>query len=163
MLLRAEVSSDLTHRDRFSDVDVLGAAGMSAANQFIHTCLYRIKYLNDAAEIEAAKRVFIRWARVAMVNRKLNPAGASRMGVQALVAWVNDVCQCCGGHGYMPIPGAPALSNYPCPMCGTTGKHHTKVKGQELEVFMDVHSRADAAVRIVEVGLDYNLWSNENF
>jgi hypothetical protein len=157
MLLRAEVSSDLTHRDRFSDVDVLGAAGMAAANQFIHTCLYRIKYLYDLSEADAAKRIFIRWTRVSMVNRKISPAGASRVGVQALTSWVDDICDACGGHGYMPMPGAPALSDRPCPACSSTGKRKPKAKGAELDVLRDVHGRADAAVRMVEVGLDFKM------
>lgn len=157
MLARAEVSSDLEHHDYDCHVDVLGAAGMAASHNFAHMALFRIKYLNDAAELEAAKRLFIMWARRAMINRKVNPSGASRLGVQALTAWIDDVCKACHGVKHVVIPGTPALSDKACPHCGGTGRNKIKHGGEIGEVIKDLHERADSACHTIQYGINDRL------
>lgn len=152
MLAKAEVSSDLSHKaDRFAMVDVLGAAGMSAANRPEYMAIFRVKYMRDATEIAMAKRLFVRWCRAAMRNRKLDTAKASRVSVQALTAWVNDVCRHCDGVARLVIPGTPTLSDRICPHCGGTGK--TPIRGEWKEVTHELHARADAAVAAIQAML----------
>lgn len=157
MLARAEVSSDLEHHDYDCHVDVLGATGMAASANFAHMAIFRIKYLNDSAEIESAKRLFIMWARRSMINRKLNAASASRVGVQALTAWVNDVCQACNGLKHQVIAGSPTLSDKPCPKCSGTGKNPIRHPGELGEVFKDLLERADSACNTIQRGIDEKL------
>lgn len=156
-LARAEVSSDLAHHDYECHVDVLGAAGMAAAHNFAHMSIFRIKYLNDATEIEAAKRLFIQWARRSMLNRKLDAAGASRVGVQALTAWVDDVCGSCNGVKFTVLEGTPSLSGKVCPSCNGTGKNPIRQHGELLEVFKDLHERADAACETIRSGIQAKI------
>lgn len=154
MLARAETSSDLQHHDRPCDVDVLGAAGMAACHNHAHMALFRLKYLNDQTEIGEAKTLFIMWARRAMINRKVNPSGASRLGVQALTAWVCDVCQVCNGLGHQVVVGTPTLSDKACGKCGGTGKNKVREYGDIAEVVKDLFERADTAVRIIQGGVN---------
>lgn len=157
MLARAEVSSDLEHHDHDCDVDTLGAAGMAAAQNFAHMAIFRIKYLNDPAEVDSAKRLFIMWARRAMINRGVNPSSASRVGVQAMTAWVNDVCQACHGLKYQAITGTPALSDKPCSKCNGTGKNQIRHGGELGEVFKDLLERADSACVTIQLGIKNKL------
>ena len=172
MLARAETSSDLQHHDRFCDVDVLGAAGMAASANGAHMAVYRVKYLNDAAEIETAKRVFVMWARRSMINRGIDATGmigspgkpktpsASRVGVQALAAWIHDVCQPCGGLGHQTIAGSPTLSDKQCPHCNGTGKNPIKQPGDIGDVVKDLMERADSACISIQRGVDEKLGRN---
>lgn len=153
MLARAEVSSDLQHHTHECHVDVIGAAGMAAAKNFAHMALFRIKYMNDSTEIESAKRLFIMWARKQMINRKVNPSGASRVGVQALTAWVNDVCPACNGLKHKVVEGTPTLSPKPCGSCGGTGRNRIRQQGEVGEVMKDLMERADTAVVTIQIGI----------
>lgn len=154
LLARAETSSDLQHHERPCDVDVLGAVGMATVHSPTGLILYRLKYLNDAGQISAAKAIFIRWAYRAMQNRKQDPKGASRIGVQALTAWVSDVCHVCQGRKYRVIDGTPALSDKPCGACGGTGKNRIKASGDVAEVMRDVAERADSVILTLQAGVD---------
>lgn len=162
LLSRAEVSSDLRHHEHDCDVDVLGAAGLAAINHPAHTSLFRVKYMNDAEEIATAKSLFIRWARNAMANRMragstMNPEKASRVGVQALTAWVNDVCDRCHGVRYVIAEGAPVLTDKQCPCCSGTGKAPIRQNGEMLDVFKELMERADTAVSWIQTGIDRKL------
>lgn len=157
MLARAEVSSDLAHHERHCDVDVLGAAGMAAAGNVRHMAVFRVKYLNDDAELPAAKRYFIQVTRIHMIRRKINPAGASRLGTQILSHWLNDVCPACHGLKYMAIDGAPALSDKQCQPCKGTGRRKLPYGGPELEVVRDVIERADSAVHTIQRGMNEKM------
>ena len=157
LLCRAEVSSDLAHHDHDCDVDTLGAAGMAAAQNFAHMAIFRIKYLNDAGEIGSAKRLFVMWARRAMINRNMSAASASRVGVQALTAWVNDVCPACNGLKYLVPAGTPALSDKQCHKCNGTGKNQIRSPGELGEVFKDLLERADSACVTIQRGIDEKL------
>lgn len=154
MLARAETSSDLQHHDYDCAVDVLGAVGMATARDAVSMVLYRLKYLNDPAEIETGKSIFIRWAYRAMQNRKIDPKGASRIGVQALTAWLGDVCHSCHGRKYHTVDGTPALSDRICTACGGTGKNRIRAHGEDRDVMLDVHGRADAAILVLNRGVD---------
>ena len=147
ILARAEVSSDLSHKEFDCAVDVLGAVGMSAIHNPEHLAIFRVKYLNDIADIPAAKRVFILWARRAMMRRGVNASGASRLGVQTLTAWLNDVCQTCKGLKFAITEGTPMLSTKACPKCKGTGK--TIIESDSvtsLEIMFELIERADAAI-----------------
>ena len=154
MLARAEVSSDLQHHARPCDVDILGAAGMAAHSNHAHMALFRLKYLNDHAEITEAKSLFIRWARITMINRKVNPAGASRMGARALTSWLADVCHVCNGRKHKVIDGTPTLSDKACGSCKGTGRNKIRERGELAEVVKDLHERADTAVRVIHGGVN---------
>lgn len=147
-LARAETSSDLRHYEEPCAVDVLKAAGIAAMHAPIHIALFRLKYLNDAGEIGACKAIFTRWAYRAMVNRKIDPSGASRVGVQTLTAWVNDTCKACAGQRYRVIEGTPALSMKVCGVCKGQGTNPVK-NGPHAEVIKDVFERADDAISSV--------------
>lgn len=163
MLVQAEVSSDLRHYDHDCDVDLLGAAGMSAAHYPIVACLYRLKYLNDMSELPIAKDVFGRWARVFMLRRKLDPSPCKRVGVQALTHWVNDVCPVCAGRGMMTIPGTPALSDRECQACGGTGKRRIEQPRVLAEVWRDLHGKADATISAHERYLRIKMGTTKYF
>lgn len=162
LLSRAEVSSDLRHYEHRCDVDILGAAGMAAIHHPAHMSLFRLKYLNDASEMVTAKSLFTRWAWNAMANRMragsgMNPEKASRVGVQALTAWVNDVCHKCNGVKYVRAEGAPLLTGRQCPCCSGTGKAPIRQHGEMLEVFRDLMERADTAVQWIHTGVENKL------
>ena len=147
-LARAETSSDLRHYDTPCAVDVLKAAGIAAMYAPIHIELYRIKYLNDYSQISACKSIFTRWAYRAMLNRGLEPSGASRLGSQTLQAWVDDTCTGCAGQKYRVIEGTPALSMKVCGVCKGLGTNPIK-KGPAGEAMRDVIERADDAISSV--------------
>lgn len=144
LVASAETSSDLSHRTQFCDVDVIGAVGMAAIQNPEHLAIWRVKYLNDIADIPAAKRIFILWARRAMVRRGVNPAGASRLGVQTLGQWLDDVCEGCNGLKFAITEGTPTLSTKICQKCQGTGRNAiTADSAATLEVVFDVIERAD--------------------
>ena len=147
----AETSSDLSHKPHNCAVDVLGAVGMAAIQNPAHLAVYRVKYLYDMADIPPAKRVFILWARKAMMNRKLIADGASRLGTQILAQWINDTCPTCNGLKYPIIDGTPTLAIKPCSVCSGTGKTPIKAQSAEaLEVCFDVIERADAVILTIQ-------------
>lgn len=152
-LARAEVSSDLKHHDRHCDVDVLGAAGMASTVNPRHLAVFRVKYLGDVEEMQAATRYFVHIAQISMIRRKVNPAGASRLGTQILTHWLDDTCPACNGLKFIAVEGAPALSDRPCQPCNGTGRRKLPYGGPELEVVRDVMERADSAVSTIRRGL----------
>ena len=147
-LARAETSSDLRHHPEPCHVDVLKAAGIAAMHAPIHLALFRLKYLNDMAEIAACKAIFTRWAYKAMVNRHIDPQGASRIGSQTLQAWVDDTCPQCHGQKYEVPEGAAALTAKICPKCKGLGKRIIQ-DGPIGETIKDVMERADDAISSV--------------
>lgn len=157
LLARAETSSDLEHHDYDCHVDVIGAAGLAALHQPDHFALYRLKYLNDTHSLSIAKAVFIRWTYRSMQNRKLEPQGASRVGVQALTAWIQDTCNVCKGRKHRVIEGTPALSDKVCPSCNGTGKNQIKTSNEIAEVMRDVAERADSAILALQSGINFKL------
>lgn len=158
MLARAEVSSDLSHKEYLCDVDVLAAAGLSSTRNFAHLSIFRLKYLNDAAEITTGKRLFIQWARIAMLKHKINPASASRVGVHALSQWIDDTCHACRGVKHAIIPGTPALSARVCPHCHGSGKNPVKAESAALVgVYKDLRDRADAVCESIRRGVKGRL------
>ena len=147
----AETSSDLSHKPHGCDVDVLGAVGMAAIQNPAYLAVYRVKYLNDMADIPPAKRIFILWARKAMMNRKIIADGASRLGTQIFTQWINDTCSTCQGRKYQIIKDTPMLAIKPCQACAGTGKTPIKAQSSEaLEVYFDVIERADAVILTIQ-------------
>lgn len=156
-LARAENSSDLRHRTEPCHVDVLKAVGLASIAVPHYMSLYRLKYLDDGQEMRNAKDIFIRWTRAHMMRRELDASSANRWGVQALTAWVGDVCQCCHGLGHQLIEGAPSLSDRPCGACKGTGKNPVRVLGPMGEVQKDTMERADSAVSTILKVIDEKL------
>lgn len=150
LVAKAETSKDLSHREYGCAVDVLGAVGMSAIHDPGMLAIYRVKYLADLADLQKAKSTFILWARRAMIRRGVNPAKASRLGVQILIEWIGDVCQHCQGRGYPKIDDAPMLSIKPCDKCGGSGKNPIKGHGADREVILDVMERADDSINFIQ-------------
>jgi hypothetical protein len=127
---------------------------MATATNPAYLSLYRIKYLNDPAEIEVCKYIFIRWAYRSMVARKVDPQGYSRLGVQALMAWVGDVCQTCHGQQYQKFAGAPSLSDRTCPACHGLGKNRIRTgSAATKEVIQDVIERADSSIYALRLAM----------
>ena len=144
MVASAEMSSDLSHKEHQCAIDIVGAVGMAAIQNPEHLAIWRVKYLNDIADIPAAKRIFILWARRAMMRRGVIQAGASRLGVQTLMQWLDDVCQGCNGLKFAVTEGTPTLSTKQCTKCQGTGKNPIKAdSAATLEVVFDVIERAD--------------------
>lgn len=143
----AETSKNLAHKREFCDVDVIGAVGLAGIRNPEHLAVWRVKYLNDIADIPAAKRIFVLWTRRALVRRNINAAGASRLGVQILTQWLAEVCSECRGQKYQRIEKTPSLSAKACPKCQATGKNPVKADSVVyLEVTFDVISRADGII-----------------
>ena len=161
MVARAEVSSDLKHKEHDCAVDVLGAVGLAAIHDPGMLAIYRVKYLSDLADLPQAKSTFILWARRAMIRRGVNPAGASRLGVQILMAWIGDVCQPCQGRGYPKSEDAPMLSAKPCTRCGGSGKNPIKGHGAEREAILDVIERAEDAIHGIQGRIGAKLGTRE--
>lgn len=157
MLARAETSSDLKHHEYACAVDTLGAVGMAAIRDPGHLAIFRVKYLSDRADIPTAKAIFILWARRAMIRRGVNPAGASRLGVQVFMKWLDDICQPCGGLGYPLLEGTPTLSSKPCAKCKGSGHNHITHRGDIGEVMRDIVERADDAVRAIQFQIGRKL------
>jgi hypothetical protein len=157
-LSSAETSSDLQHHaERLCDIDIIGAAGLAASSNPLHMALYRVKYLHDMTELDQSKRIFILWSRRIMLKRKLNPASANRIGVQALKSWLHDVCLSCNGQKYQVVPGTPSLSDKPCQRCSGTGRNNVTGPGNTAEIFKDLMDKADQAVRAIEYSLNKKL------
>ena len=145
MLARAETSSDLAHHEYACSVDVLGATGM-AHTESGALSIFRFKYYGDQASKQSAKDIFILWTRRAMLRRKLDASGASRLGTQILTSWCYDICQPCGGLGYPMIESTPTLSSKKCTNCKGTGRN--MVNGNSLldDVKREVQEKADDAI-----------------
>lgn len=162
-LARAEVSSDLQHHEHDCHVDVLGAAGMAASQHVGHMAVFRAKYLDDSTEIDAAKRLFVMWARRSMIRRKIDAKSASRVGVQALAHWIDDICPVCRGVRYIVPDGAPMLTDKQCTPCNGTGKRQLKLNAEHaavkemIEVFRDLFERADSACNAIQRRVEEKL------
>lgn len=150
LVARAEVSSDLSHHEYFCPIDVIGAVGLAAIHEPGALAIYRVKYLSDTADIALAKSTFILWARRAMIRRGVNPASASRVGVQTLIAWINDVCASCHGLGHPLLDGTPSLSSKACEHCNGTGKTPIRSHGDIGDAIRDTLERADDAVHAIQ-------------
>ena len=147
MVAGAETSSDLRHKEHQCAIDIVGAVGMAAIQNSEHLAIWRVKYLNDIADIPAAKRIFILWARRSMMRRDVDASGASRLGTQTLTAWINDVCQTCNGLKFMITEGTPILSTKVCQKCQGTGKNPVKADSvTNLDIMFELIERADAAI-----------------
>lgn len=143
----AETSSDLSHKEQFCHIDVIGAVGLSGIRNPEHLAIFRIKYLNDIADIPAAKRIFVTWTRRALTRRGVSAAGASRLGVQILAQWLNDICTGCNGLKFELLEGSPTIGTKPCDKCAGTGRTAIKADSvAHLEVTFDVISRADGII-----------------
>ena len=143
----AQTSKNLAHKREFCDVDVIGAVGLAGIRNPEHLAVWRVKYLNDLADIPAAKRIFILWTRRALMRRNINAAGASRLGVQILTQWIDDICTGCNGLKFAVTPGTPTLSTNQCKSCAGTGRTAIKADSvAHLEVTFDVISRADGII-----------------
>lgn len=126
---------------------------MASAVNARHMAVFRVKYLHDLGEMPAAKRYFIQLARISMIRRKVDPAGASRLGTQILTHWLDDICPACRGLKFVAIEGTPALSDRPCQPCNGSGRKKLPYGGPELEVVRDVMERADSAVNTIQRGM----------
>ena len=168
---RAETSKNLAHKREFCDVDVIGAVGMAGIRNPEHMAVWRVKYLNDLADIPAAKRIFILWTRRALmrrventrdVNPRPNTEEASRLGVQILTQWLNDICNGCNGLKFELLEGIPTIGTKPCNKCAGTGRTAIKAdSAAHLDVTCDVIERADGVINEIADRIKASLGSRE--
>ena len=143
----AQTSKNLAHKREFCDVDVIGAVGLSGIRNPEHLAVWRVKYLNDMADIPAAKRIFVLWTRRALMRRNINAAGASRLGVQILTQWLDDICTGCNGLKFELLEGSPTIGTKPCDKCAGTGRTAIKADSvAHLEVAFDILEKADSII-----------------
>ena len=162
MVASAETSSDLSHKEHQCAIDIVGAVGMAAIQNPEHLAIWRVKYLNDIADIPAAKRIFILWARRAMMRRDVDASGSSRLGTQTLTAWLNDVCQTCNGLKFAIIERTPTLSTNQCKACHGTGFPPVKADSTtNLEIMFELIERADAAIYAAQGKIKTKLGGRE--
>lgn len=140
-VLRAELSSDLSHREHECDVDVLMAVGFAAIHNSGHLAVFRVKYLYDVNSLDEAINQFTSWARRSLTNRNQELYQARKIAMISLRSWVNDQCTACNGLKYTKLKYSPCLSATACKVCGGTGK-----KIINNEVTKDLIERADAVV-----------------
>jgi len=102
-----------------SHSDVLGAAGLAAKRVPLGMSLMRLLLAGDNHESRAIVEMLsdMAWDRARRDGVKLRRTQAEDMA-QTVLDWCRDGrCRRCGGHGFKLIPGAPALSEHPCPSC----------------------------------------------
>lgn len=118
-------SDDLTSspKTKWSDSDVLGAAGFAAKAHPLSAALYRV-ILGDNRAVEDAVRLLSGSAISAMwYRRKLRVSQEkARHGAMIVIAWYrNNTCRPCDGTGYAKERDAPVRINI-CSSCNGTGK-----------------------------------------
>jgi hypothetical protein len=67
---------------------------------------------------------------------KLDATQAKHLS-QAVLAWYrHGSCKPCGGHGFLPVEGAPTLSDHQCTACNGYGRvpFEKHLKGARLEL-----------------------------
>jgi len=152
-VLKAELSSDLTQRETFCDVDVLHAVGVSAIYNPRHFAVFRVKYMYDVNSIDEAALQFISWTKRSMINRRQSLHHSRELGWSSLKQWINDQCPVCNGLKYKKIDNAPCLSVNLCKACNGSGK-----KSISSEVTKDVIERADNVVLIIQRIINTKLY-----
>ena len=104
----------------FSDLDVIGAAGLAARYEPMGIALARMLGGGGAGDVVSVM-ADAGWKRARTINVKLNHVQAKDIA-RAVLAWLRDGrCNDCGGTGYRIIPGTPSLGD-DCPACKGTGK-----------------------------------------
>ena len=151
-MLRAELSSDLSHKEHACDVDVLMAVGFAAIHNSGHLAVFRVKYLNDVNSLDEAGRQFTSWARSSMIKRNQELYQARKLAWLSLRLWVNDQCTACNGLKYIKLKDSPCLSATACKVCGGSGK-----KVVSNEITKDLIERADAVVYQIHRQISHKL------
>lgn len=104
----------------YSDLDVIGAAGLAARYEPIGIALARMLSGGGDGQVIAimARAAFEKSFSLRVKVTQVQAADISR----AVIAWFRDGrCNSCGGTGYRVIPGTPSLGD-DCPDCKGTGK-----------------------------------------
>lgn len=117
-------SSDLRVHNEVdgAPVDLVGAAGMASRHRRLPLALMRLV----AGDKHAAREVVGMLAdKVVSKAHALSAAAWPRADAEALsravVAYaVHPHCPACRGRGFLPVPGAPALSGHACAECHGT-------------------------------------------
>lgn len=104
----------------YSDLDVIGAAGLAARYEPMGIALARMLGGGGQGDVIAvmAEAAF---KRARTMGVKVNRIQADDIS-KAVIAWFRDGrCDPCGGTGFKIIPGTPSLGD-DCPSCKGTGK-----------------------------------------
>ncbi len=105
---------------RWSDTDVLAAAGLAARHEPLGLALMRL-FADGKAESTVAILADMAFKRARTKQVKLNRAQAQLLSEAVLGWYMKGTCQPCGGIGALVIPGTP-VQGETCPHCRGTGK-----------------------------------------
>lgn len=105
----------------FSDLDVIGAAGLAARYEPMGIALARMLGGGGAGDVVAVMADAAYSRSHSIKGGRLTYLQATDIA-RAVLAWFRDGrCDPCGGTGYRMIPGTPSLGD-DCPVCKGTGK-----------------------------------------
>ena len=115
-------SSDLSVNpdSKWSDTDVLGAAGLAGRYEPLGVALTRL-FADGKPEQCMAILSGMAFKRARTYNVRMSRLEASDVA-QAVLGWYrHGACQPCGGTGYQTIPGTPVQGD-PCQKCRGVGR-----------------------------------------
>lgn len=140
---RAVGSSNLKCDEYHTDTDKLAAAALSGD---LGSRIFRVRYANDASSYPA---LLDAWCDMVKIKAALRgwpiDVSAGQIAKLSLAHFLNDVCEPCGGKGYLPVIGAPqVVSDTPCKCCSATGIKPVHAKRDIIQYVADmVESLAD--------------------
>lgn len=105
---------------RWSDTDVLGAAGLAGRHEPLGIALTRL-FADGKPEQTIAILTEMAFKRARTLQIKVTQVQAADLSMAVLGWYRHGVCQPCGGTGYLTIPGTPVQGDE-CPKCRGTGK-----------------------------------------
>lgn len=105
---------------RWSDTDVLAAAGLAARYEPLGLALTRL-FADGKAESTIAILADMAFKRARTKQIKMSRVQAQDLSVKVLAWYRFGTCQPCGGIGALVIPGTP-VQGETCPHCRGTGK-----------------------------------------
>jgi hypothetical protein len=107
----------------YSDTDVLGAYGIAAKTHPLAVALERLLSGDNHAAVTVVALLAVMARRHNTTNGGAMTEGQSVDVARSALAWFrHGTCTACGGHGYLPLPGAPGLSDVECLSCRGSGK-----------------------------------------
>lgn len=105
---------------RWSDTDVLGAAGLAGRYEPLGVALTRL-FADGKPEPTVTILTEMAFKRARTVKVKLSLLQANDLAKAVLGYYRHGTCQPCGGTGYNVIPGTPVQGDE-CPRCRATGR-----------------------------------------
>lgn len=144
---RAATSSNLKDDEHHHQTEVLAAVALSGSA--LGSLLFRVKYSNDASSF---LRLTDEW-RFAVKQRGIKKnwpqhVKSANIASLSLNHWLNDLCQLCGGKGFLPLPDvANVLSDHACAECNGSGRSPIKCEKRNLKYVQEMIDILDEMVR----------------